>query len=150
MKNLFLLAFLFIFVAGSAFAQNTYVGAEKCKMCHNKADKGDQYKKWKESKHAKSATSKDVAGKAECAKCHTPVANFKAEGVTCEVCHGPGSNYKAMGVMKNKAEAMKKGLIEPKEAVCKSCHDGTKAPKGHKEIKFNYAEASKKISHKKA
>ena len=48
-----------ISVAGIAFAAdeaakpaNQYLGAGKCKTCHNSAKKGAQYKSWSESKHA--------------------------------------------------------------------------------------------------
>lgn len=130
-------------------AQNKYIGADKCKMCHNKPDKGAQYDKWKSSKHSNSNTAKDVAGKAECEKCHAPVADFKAEGVTCEVCHGAGEKYKAMAIMKVKDDAIKNGMIIPTEASCKNCHDATKAPKGHKTFTFDFKASSEKIKHGK-
>lgn len=139
-----------VFLAGSTMIaqDNKYIGAEKCKMCHNKPEKGDQFKKWSAEKHSKANTAEGVAGKAECEKCHAPVAEFKAEGVTCEVCHGPGSNYKSPTVMKDQKQAIAKGLIIPNEALCKNCHDASKAPKGHKAISFDYAAASAKIDHK--
>jgi RecJ-like exonuclease len=145
-KNLILLICL-VFMGNVLFAQYTNIGSAKCKMCHMGAAKGDQFKKWSESKHAKANTATGVAGKAECEKCHAPVAEFKAEGVTCEVCHGPGSAYKS--AMKPLETAKSKGLIVPDEALCKKCHDASKAPSGHKAITFDYAAASKIISHKK-
>lgn len=148
-KSLVLISCMFFLLSTALFAQNTNIGAAKCKMCHMGAAKGDQFKKWSESKHAKANTATGVAGKAECEKCHAPVAEFKAEGVTCEVCHGPGSNYKAPAVMKDLAAAKAAGLIEPNEAVCKKCHDASKAPSGHKAITFDYAAASAKVAHKK-
>jgi len=38
-----------------ALAEGThkFVGAEKCKMCHNSPAKGAQYTKWTEAKHSK-------------------------------------------------------------------------------------------------
>ena len=147
-KNLIII-FCLVFMGNILLAQNAYIGAAKCKMCHMGAAKGDQYKKWSESKHAKSNSSAGVAGKAECEKCHAPVAEFKAEGVTCEVCHGPGSNYKSPTIMKDLTQAKAKGLIVPTEATCKGCHDDAKAPKGHKAFTFDYAAASAKVSHKK-
>ena len=147
-KNLIIILCL-VFAGNVLLAQNAYIGAAKCKMCHQGPAKGDQYKKWSESKHAKSNTAAGVAGKAECEKCHAPVAEFKAEGVTCEVCHGPGSNYKSPTIMKDLAQAKAKGLIVPTEATCKGCHDKSKAPAGHKDFTFDFATASAKVSHKK-
>jgi hypothetical protein len=40
-------------------------------------------------------------------------------------------------------------LKEPNEQNCKECHNASKAPKGHAEIKFDFAKASETISHKK-
>lgn len=137
----------FLVSVNFAQAQNKYIGADKCKMCHNKPDKGDQYNKWKASKHAQANAAKDAAGKAECEKCHASVADFKAEGVTCEACHGAGDKYKAMAIMKVKADAVKNGLVIPTEATCKNCHDAAKAPKGHKAIAFDFKAAKDKIKH---
>ena len=146
-KNLIILVCL-IFMGNVLLAQNTYIGAAKCKMCHSGAAKGDQFKKWSDSKHSKSATATGVSGKAECEKCHAPVADFKTEGVTCEVCHGAGSAYKS--AMKPLTAAQAKGLVVPTEATCKNCHDAGKAPSGHKAIPtFNFATASATIAHKK-
>ncbi len=147
-KNLIILVCL-VLMGNVLLAQNTYIGAAKCKMCHSGAAKGDQYLKWSESNHAKSNTATGVAGKAECEKCHAPVADFKAEGVTCEVCHGAGSAYKSPTIMKDLAQAKAKGLVVPTEATCKNCHDAGKTPKGHKAISFDFAAASAKIAHKK-
>ena len=103
----------------------TYVGSGKCQICHKTEKQGQQYPIWEKSNHAKAFAAlsspgaaanaqalgvKDPTTDAKCLKCHGPVAEFKAEGVTCEVCHGAGSDYKALSVMKNKDEAVKKGL----------------------------------------
>lgn len=146
-KNLIIILCL-VFMGNVLLAQNTYIGAEKCKMCHQGPAKGDQFKKWQESKHAKANTAAGVAGKAECEKCHAPVAAFKAEGVTCEACHGAGSAYKSPTIMKDPAQAKAKGLLTPNEASCKVCHAGT-FPAGHKAVTFDFATASAKIAHKK-
>lgn len=124
-----------------------YVGAAKCKMCHNKAPKGEQYNKWSGLKHAnaleslKSQKSLDYAKKnglgdpvneAKCLKCHSTAASIdpklnggitKEEGVSCESCHGPGSLYKSPAVMKNRKIAMEKGLIVPDKELCEKCHN---------------------------
>ena len=127
-------------------AQSKYIGAEKCKMCHNSATKGDQFKHWQNTKHSKAMQTlsspaaleygknngiPDPAKDPKCLSCHCTAATIdKAlietltveEGVTCESCHGPGSVYKAMNIMKDKELAIKSGLIMPTQNVCESCH----------------------------
>ena len=130
-----------------------YVGVEKCGMCHKTEKQGKQLSIWQGSKHAeayktlqtekadkiakeKGFTTKAVETK-ECLGCHATGYDadaslkgpkFKVEdGVQCETCHGAGSEY--MKVMKNKEEAMAKGLIVPKdkEKFCTGCHN-SKSP----------------------
>lgn len=99
-------------------AVNQFIGAAKCKNCHNSASSGDQYGKWKEQKHAKAfetlatADAKklgkdkgvDDPQKADgCLKCHATAfkedaakvaKGFDANaGVQCESCHGPGQKH---------------------------------------------------------
>ena len=129
-------------------ADHAFVGADKCKMCHNAAPKGAQYMKWSESPHAKALTalgseeakkiaaSKGIADPTkapECLKCHVTgftapadkkTEKYKAEeGVSCESCHGPGGDYWQMAVMKDPAKAAAAGLLTPDEATCKKCHN---------------------------
>src|SRR5512135_3809396 len=120
MKRAFVIAVVAVsLLAVTALAQEpTYVGAQKCQICHKTEKQGQQFPLWQQSKHSKSfeALSKpEAAEKAKalgcttappdspmCLKCHSPlaakVAELKAEGVTCEVCHGPGSAYKSLSV----------------------------------------------------
>jgi hypothetical protein len=145
-----------------------YVGAVKCKMCHNSAAKGEQYKKWSTSKHAKAlevlATPEaDSIGRTlgitqpqeseKCLVCH--VAGYaapatakaatysQAEGVSCEACHGPGSDYMAMSVMKDKTAAIAAGLVVPNEKTCVTCHND-KSPTFKS---FVFADFMKVIAH---
>ena len=113
-------------LAVSAYAQApTYVGSGKCQICHKTEKQGQQYPIWEKSNHSKSFAAlsspaaaanaqalgvKDPANEPKCLKCHAPVAEFKAEGVTCEACHGAGSDYKSLSVMKAKDEAVKKRM----------------------------------------
>lgn len=102
-----------------------YVGATKCKMCHNRKDQANQFEIWSNSAHAKAYASlgtdsaKTLAAKAglqgdpqkapQCLECHVTgygkdtshYAESYAleEGVQCEACHGAGSNYKATSIM---------------------------------------------------
>lgn len=154
-KKLALLLGLFVMISSVVNAQGAkYVGAAKCKMCHNKADKGEQYNKWAASPHAKAMASLkgDDAKNPKCLKCHSTAASVGQdliasitveEGVSCESCHGPGSLYKVATVMKDHNAAMAKGLIMPDEKLCKKCHN-EQSPnyKG-----FNYKEYVAKIAH---
>jgi cytochrome c553 len=82
--------------AAKPAAVNQFIGAAKCKNCHNSAKTGDQYGKWKEQKHAKAfeslatADAKKIAKdkgiddpqKAEaCIKCHSTAFKEDAKNV---------------------------------------------------------------------
>lgn len=154
-KKLLLLFGLAIMVSSVALAQSfKYVGASKCKMCHNKPTTGMQYTKWAKSPHAHAMESLKGADATnpKCLKCHSTAASVDKsllagikveEGVSCESCHGPGSMYKSAGIMKNQKLAMTKGLIMPDEKVCLTCHN-SESPnfKG-----FNFEEYKAKIAH---
>ncbi len=144
-KNL-IIGLLVFFMAGTGFAQTPkYVGAAKCKMCHNSAPKGDQFKVWSGSAHSKALNSAGVKGNAACEKCHAPVAAFKAEGVTCEACHGAGSLYKSPVTMKDATKAKAAGLVLPEEKDCLVCHAKGKGNPNEKD--FNFATYKAKIKH---
>jgi hypothetical protein len=56
-KNLVLLS-MFLFITGALSAQTyKYIGADKCKLCHNKPATGDQYNKWLADPHSKALQS---------------------------------------------------------------------------------------------
>ena len=168
MKKVILVAAIFVFAVftTSALAQTpTYIGAQKCAMCHKAEKSGMQFPKWDASKHSKSfaALSSPQAAEAckalgvekptedaKCLKCHAPLADkaeaLKTEGVGCEVCHGPGSDYKPIAVMKDKAEAAKKGLklyanADAIKAQCLPCHENA-----HNKT-FDFAASWEKIKH---
>jgi len=153
-KIIFLLGMVMFSIAIVNAQDAKYIGAAKCKMCHNKAEKGEQYNKWLAGPHAKAMASLkgDEAKDPKCLKCHSTAAGVDqalvatitvAEGVSCESCHGPGSLYKVATVMKDQKASMAKGLIMPDEKVCKKCHN-EESPhyKG-----FNYKEYVAKTSH---
>ena len=57
-KKSLILFSLVLFLGGTVAAQGyKYIGADKCKMCHNKPSTGDQYAKWAGSLHAKALKS---------------------------------------------------------------------------------------------
>lgn len=147
-KKTLVILLLAFFAFGTLPAQDfKYIGAPKCKMCHNKPPKGEQYNVWLKGPHAnamktlaneeskKIAADKGIADPTTdpaCIKCHSTVGHIDAslvagikidEGVSCESCHGPGSRYKGASVMKNQELAMKNGLILPTEEVCLKCHN---------------------------
>lgn len=147
-------------ISVSSYAQGAkYIGANGCKMCHNKPEKGAQHAQWLKTSHSKAYSKLDDAGKKnpDCLKCHSTagsvnkslIATLKVdEGVSCESCHGPGSMYKTAAIMKNREQSIAKGMIIPTEATCKACHTGKK-PEGHPADKkpWNYAEFNKVINH---
>lgn len=167
-KNLFVIICVVIFSGNTLFAQDfQYVGAAKCKICHNKPATGQQYKIWSESLHANAMKSlsnekslayakehniADPTKEVSCIKCHSTMGQVKetlqagitvAEGVSCESCHGPGSAYKTNTIMKDQALSLKNGLILPTKEVCEKCHN-----KNNPFYKpFNFDEAVKKIAH---
>ncbi len=169
MKKLLFITGMLLFLGGALSAQDyKYIGAAKCKMCHNKPDKGEQYNKWKAGPHAKAmATLKgeksmayakehgiaDPSKEAKCLACHSTAATVDPalnggikvdEGVSCESCHGPGSAYKSMTVMKDRKKAMEKGLVLPTQEVCVKCHK----KEGNPFYKpFDFATYSAKIAH---
>jgi hypothetical protein len=118
--------------------KHTYVGNDKCKMCHRGEAKGFIYENWSKTKHAQSMTVLD-AEKGEtkdpkCLKCHVTgfgdttaytLDNPREEfaNVGCEACHGPGSDYKNLSVMKDREKAIAAGLIIPNEQTCRGCHN---------------------------
>jgi hypothetical protein len=145
-----------LFLGGTSMqAQDyDYIGAAKCKMCHNKASTGAQYKIWADGPHAKAmeVLSAEEAKDPKCNKCHATAATVDPsylagltmdEGVSCETCHGPGSGYKSNSIMKDRQKAIDNGLIIPDEQLCRKCHNEESPTfKG-----FNFEEYVKKIAH---
>lgn len=145
----------------------TYVGVAKCQICHKTESQGQQYPIWQKSKHATSlsalslpeATTIGQAANVQnpqespaCLKCHAPLyekaPELKGEGVTCEVCHGPGSEYRKLSIMKDRAAAVKNGLIvyDSPEAIqkqCLTCHANAHGKS------FDFGAAYDKIKHLK-
>ena len=154
-------------VAGVALAQEfTYVGAQKCQICHRTEKQGQQYPLWEKSKHSQSFAALSSPGAADkakaagvtvpptecpdCLKCHAPLAakapELKAEGVSCETCHGPGSEYRKLAVMKDKDAAVKAGLVlygsaDKIKAQCLKCHENAHG------LTFDFDASWAKIKH---
>ncbi|OGU63892.1 MAG: hypothetical protein A3H45_04160 [Ignavibacteria bacterium RIFCSPLOWO2_02_FULL_55_14] len=174
MKSLsfLLIAGVFLITGTEAVAQNKYIGAKMCGMCHRTDKQGKQLDIWKASKHAKTfdvlsspkaveiAKAKGIANAAEakeCLECHVTVSDAKLmdksfdmkEGIQCEACHGAGSAYKTITLMKDHAKAVAAGMSDfsvkgAAEKRCKTCHN-EKSPtfKG-----FEFDKMWAKIEHK--
>jgi Cytochrome c554 and c-prime len=116
-------------------AAPTYVGVQKCKMCHRL-----QFESWSTTKHAKATedakNSKTRKFETACLTCHATNHDETMAGVQCEACHGPGSGYKTISIMKDVAKAKAAGLIIPTQTTCNGCHDGKDH---HKKIAFTKA-----------
>ncbi len=120
-----------------AASKAIYVGASKCKSCHNKDSMGKVYDKWTKMKHysaLENLKSEDAIrlGKENgidkpweadaCLKCHITAYTEPAErrhkrfkmdkGVQCESCHGPGSLH-----VKARLKAAKEGIKGDKELI---------------------------------
>lgn len=149
MRNISFMLVIFIAFSLSINAQNQFIGANSCGMCHKKADQGEQLKIWEESAHAKAfetlkseEATKIAGGNAfedeNCLKCHATAYNadakllgkkFKVEdGVQCETCHGAGSEYKSKKTMQDHAKSVAAGMTEYAdeaaiELQCRTCHN---------------------------
>lgn len=144
-KILLLLAVLTLFSFALAFSEPTYIGAEKCKICHK-----TEYNSWAAMKHAKAfdLLKPEEQKDEKCLACHTTghgMTDKVLEGVQCEACHGPGSEYKKIAIMKEPEKAETAGLIDPGKEVCVGCHN-EKSP----EFKgFDYDKVKTKAMHAK-
>ena len=152
----------------AAGADHAFVGADKCKLCHNSLAKGAQYNRWKEEKHSKAyltlageeakklAAAKGIADPqkaAECLKCHVTghgapadklTDKYKVEdGVGCESCHGPGGDYWTKEVMQDKQKSIAAGMKIPDEQTCKGCHN----PESPSYKEFDFKTYHAKIAH---
>lgn len=119
--------------ATAGYAQRSFIGAEKCKMCHKL-----QYDSWLATRHAKATETAKASTRwtfeASCLACHATNNDEKLPGVQCEACHGPGSDYRAMSIMKDRQKAIANGLIIPTQETCNGCHDGKDH---HTPVKFD-------------
>jgi len=161
------LMLVFAFAVAFSTAENKYVGAAKCKMCHSAAGvAGEAYKVWEKSTHAKAfevlkgkeaeeiakkkGLTKAAAESPECLKCHVTGGGKaaevkKEEGVSCEACHGAGSEFAKIPHGKDKEKAKAAGLVlgDNTGKACETCHNAESPT--YKEFKF--AEMWKKIEH---
>ncbi len=168
-QRVLVLAIALALVAGSAMADNKYVGVAKCKVCHSVEKMGGlAYKVWEKTPHAKAfetlkskeaaefakkkGLTKPASESPECLKCHVTGGGKAAEvknedGVTCEACHGAASGYLSLHNKKtpeDKEKAKAAGFVIDKTGKsCETCHNAESPTfKG-----FKFAEMWKKIEH---
>lgn len=172
-KIIILGAILLFLVSLLSFAQEgkqefKYVGAKKCKTCHNAEKNGQQFKVWSGKAHAKAyedlksenakkkakaAAVEDPLNSEKCLSCHSTAFGKKNvdksykidEGVGCEACHGPGSEYKKMSTMKDRKKSVAAGLVLPDEKTCTNCHK--KDTPGHEGKFTTFEKEYPKIAH---
>lgn len=115
-------------ISAEETAATTYVGADKCKMCHM-----EKFKTWSATGMSKAWDRiKDAEDKEKCYSCHTtgygrPGGFVSLEktpnllGVQCETCHGPGGAHLALGIA-NKDPQARKSTINKNIQDCRTCH----------------------------
>ena len=130
-KLLLVTASVVVFVALSASSSSTaaavfehdYVGAERCKSCHEA-----EYAAWEASPHAKALQVLSAKEQADprCLQCHTLVPGDTQQslaGVQCESCHGAGRHYTPAWVMRDAELASLLNLVAKVDATaCARCH----------------------------
>ncbi|MFQ6062882.1 MAG: ammonia-forming cytochrome c nitrite reductase subunit c552, partial [Methanosarcinales archaeon] len=93
-----------------------YVGAEKCKECHE-----DIYTKWQNTKHSMAYENLMKSGERieeKCLECHSLRTETQVlEGVQCELCHAPGKKHIASDDKK------KTQYVNWSVEVCAKCHN---------------------------
>ncbi|MEA3287047.1 MAG: cytochrome c family protein [Candidatus Marinimicrobia bacterium] len=134
MKRLFTL--LLILACVGIFAQGKpikNVGSKKCKICHNKAEKGSQYKIWESRAHSRSYEtlltdeSKKIAAK-------QGLKTAPEKSPECLRCHvtgwGEAGGY-SLDIDETNARAVKKNK-DLSRVGCESCHGPGNAYKSKK------------------
>ena len=117
-KKLAILLCLVFFAGNTLIAQNKYVGAKSCKMCHNNPTKGEQYNAWSKTTHAQAFTVLSSEASLTWAK-----ANGVADPTTdakCLKCH---STAGAVDASLLAVDAAGIPTLTKEEGVsCESCH----------------------------
>lgn len=129
--------------AGGNVASHDYVGAERCRSCHEPA-----YAVWSKSPHARAleALPEKDRNDPRCLTCHTMVVDDRSPalvGIQCETCHGPGRHYSVDYVMRDEDLRLQVGFLPAAEKTCLRCH--TEASPSLRP--FTYAEKLEAIRH---
>jgi hypothetical protein len=134
---------LALLALGAVAHGQSYIGAERCKSCHEW-----EYKRWAAGPHAKAHVplTEEQRADPKCNTCHTMLpdeSDDRFAGVQCERCHGPGRYYHRRYVMLDRELSRYVGLIDPKAEHCRQCHtEGTPSIKP-----FQYEEMWQRIDH---
>jgi ribosomal protein L40E len=158
-------------------SKSVYVGAKKCKSCHNKEARGKIYDRWSEMRHSKaletlkSEKALEVGKErgiekpweaAQCLKCHETAFDepkerkhkkFKKDlGVQCESCHGPGSDHVKKRLAAAKAEKVEEGTLRKLDKGESFLPDELLCRKCHNEEspfykEFDYGKSLETIQH---
>lgn len=117
MKRALLVVAALLFAAGTAAAQEGYVGSENCRQCH-----ADQFPSYEQSPHGIKSDQRSPAA---------------SQG--CESCHGPGGAHASAGGGRGVGGIMalgKKSLLkaEQRNAPCLECHSGGRLALWHGNI----------------
>ena len=146
---LFVAGFVLVVAASSPRAQSgsvaahDYVGAERCRSCHEQA-----YTTWSTSPHARALDVLPEKDRSDprCLTCHTMVVDDRSAGLTgiqCESCHGLGRWYSVEYVMRDEDLRLQVGFTPPSEKACLRCHNEN-SPSLRP---FTYAEQLEAIRH---
>ncbi|HLG19705.1 MAG TPA: multiheme c-type cytochrome [Bdellovibrionota bacterium] len=147
--NRFLLALSFFvpFVMSAQAQEQQYVGADKCKICHQKA-----YDIWNRSSHSRAHETLPQEKRQElrCLFCHATdvredLKGYRLLAVQCEACHGPGAQHVTLATSNDPEEKQKpKSLEKMTESKCRECHTDVRSPTLRA---FSYETALQAIKH---
>jgi hypothetical protein len=135
-------AFFYVYFTRQNNDTASYVGSDRCGVCHAQASIGAQFRRWQADPHAgayaalqsDSALSLIASTKVNpesCLRCHTTVGRaaegpferqMQGEGVGCERCHGPGSKYARYDVMLDSGAFHARGGVRGSLQDCYQCH----------------------------
>jgi hypothetical protein len=139
-----LLTIAFLLLTASLLSAQTasaeYIGGKKCKMCHNKAEKGAQYTKWEASGHAR-AFDALLTDEAKAIAKKMGLKTTPDQAGECLKCHVTGWGT-ASGYQLTVDEADRK-VVSQNEALkavtCESCHGAGSLYKGKKDMEAIHA-----------
>jgi nitrate/TMAO reductase-like tetraheme cytochrome c subunit len=124
-------------------AYGDYVGALKCKKCH---ERDGVYQSWSKSSHARAWESLDDEARENetCISCHSTGKTVLGEllsGVQCEACHGPGKDHKKLMLTGSEKEAKDRGISFVGEITCLNCHNENIPKEFRPEEPFDFEKA---------
>ncbi len=111
---------LVAFTTPTLFAENAFVGADKCKSCHKSKKQGEQYKIWSSSKHAQAFKTLATPKAKELAQ-KFGVTGDPQKAKECLICHTKPM-YDSQG--KDRPAEMFGKKFDQKDGVqCEDCHN---------------------------